>query len=77
MLFTGKDPLKDYRYPVPIFLVPSLFVNGSDGKGYFIVVDPFCICIGTADEEKKLLPGYLSCTNYNIVYAETIESLNS
>lgn len=77
LLFTGKDPLKDYRYPVPIFLIPSLFVNGSDGKGYFIVVDPFCICIGTADEEKKLLPGYLSCTNYNIVYAETIESLNS
>jgi hypothetical protein len=76
-LFTGKDPLKDYRYLAPTFFVPSLFVNWSDGKGYFIVVDPFCNSIGTADEEKKLLPGYLSCKNYDIVYAETIESLNS
>jgi len=77
LLFTGKDPLKDYRYPALIFLAPSLFVNWSDGKEYFIVVDPFCISIGTADEEKKLLPSYFSCSNYNIVYAETNESLNS
>jgi hypothetical protein len=72
LLFTGNDPLKDYRYLAPIFFVLSLFVNGSDGKGYFIVMDAFCICIDTADSEKKLLPGYSSCTNYNIVYAETI-----
>lgn len=72
ILFTSKDPYEGL--PQNIMLVPANIVNGSAGKGYFIVIDPPDLTKGEIIEQ-GLIPGNINFSNYNILYAETIESL--
>ncbi|MEM2021358.1 MAG: hypothetical protein QXP80_03920 [Zestosphaera sp.] len=72
ILFTSKDPYEGL--PPNIMLVPANIVNRSAGKGYFIAIDPPDLTKGEIIEQ-GLIPGNINFSNYNILYAETIESL--
>jgi len=75
ILFTNEDPYVDYLYPPNAMLVPAIIVNGSNGQGYFIVIDPPDLTKGeiiTPD----LIPGNIHFNTYDILYAETIENLS-
>jgi len=74
MIFTNRDPYADYYQHPNIMLVPSLAVNGSDGYGYFIVLDPPDLTSGEYTA-LDLIPGNIRFECYNIVYAETLKSL--
>lgn len=77
MLFTNKDPYQDFTYPPNVMLVPSNIVNGSDRSGYFILIDPpdLTKVHNITNYVDSLIPGNINFKNYNIIYAETLESL--
>ena len=72
--FTGRDPYRSCPHIPNIMLVPASMVNGSSMQGYFIVIDPPDLTRGCL-ESTGIIPGCTLFEAYNIVFAETVESL--
>lgn len=74
----NTDNIDHYYSLFPqLLILPSNIVTNSDGKGYFIIIDPLCSFMGVNRYSKEIIPGYIAFSNYNVIYAETIESLFS